>query len=140
MKVLTAAICDRAGTLPDGKLDLQGVFHDLYAPGFPAKQGEMTLALMIEWDRGDEGRYQFRIDMVGPSGKPGLTVEGHSDVSDPDPTRPPPRTQLVMPMKDVVFPEAGEYRFELKMKGQTLPGPTLYLMETREDEAAAPTA
>jgi hypothetical protein len=116
-------------------MNLHGVFHDLYAPGFPAQQAQLTLVVGMEWDRGDEGRYQFRADMVGPDGKTALTVEGHSEVSDPDPTRPPPRTQLVMPMENVTFPEAGEYSFQIKIKGETFPGPTLYLMKTDEVDA-----
>ena len=135
MKVLHSAICDNAGQTPDGKLDLRGVFHDLYAPGFPAQQERMTLVVVIEWDREDHGRYQFRVEMVTPDEQIALTVEGHSDVADRDPTRPPPRSQLVMPLEKVVFPEAGEYRFDVKIKGQTFPGPTLYLVQTEDSES-----
>lgn len=132
MKILGSAICDRAGTGAQGKMDLHGVFYDLYAPGFPAKQAQMTLVLVVEWDRGDHGRHHFRVDMVGPSGETSLSVEGHSDVDDPDPTRPPPRTHLMMPLEEVIFPIPGEYRFNVKIKGQTFPGPTLYLSEASE--------
>lgn len=136
MRVLTAVICDHAGQTPEGKMNLHGVFHDLYAPGFPAQQDEMTLVVVLEWDRKDQGRFQFRVDMTGPGGQIALTVEGHSDVSDPDPSRPPPRTQLIMPMEQVTFPEPGEYSFEIKIKGETFPGPTLYLMQA--DDATGP--
>jgi hypothetical protein len=129
MKILSAAICDHAGTGEHGKLDMHGVFYDLYAPGFPAKQARMTLVLVVEWDRGDSGRYQFRVDLTGPDGQIALSVDGHSEVDDPDPTRPPPRTHLLMPLDDVVFPVPGEYRFDVKLKGSTFPGPTLYLTE-----------
>ena len=137
LKVLNSVICDHAGSTPDGKLDLHGVFHDLYAPGFPAQQGQMTLVLVVEWDRNDHGRFQFRVDMMGPDAQTALTVEGHSDVSDPDPTRPPPRTQLVMPLENAIFPEPGEYRFEIRIKGQNFPGPVLHLMQADEATGAA---
>lgn len=137
MKVLHSAICDDAGQTPDGKLDLRGVFHDLYAPGFPARQDRMTLVVVIEWDREDHGRYQFKVDMVAPNDQVALTVEGHSDVADRDPDRPPPRSQLVMPLEGVVFPLAGEYRFEVRLKGHTFPGPVLYLVES-EDAGSVP--
>jgi uncharacterized protein DUF6941 len=132
MKILSAAICDQAGAGAHGKLDLHGVFYDLYAPGFPAKQAQMTLVLVVEWDRGDHGRHHFRVDMVSPNGDIALTVEGHSDVHDPDPTRPPPRTHLMMPMEEVIFPVPGEYRFDVKLKGRTFAGPTLYLTQGSE--------
>jgi len=96
----------------------------------------MTLVVVLEWDREDHGRHKFRVDMVGPDGTTALTVEGHSDVSQPDPNRPPPRTQIVMPMENVTFPEPGHYGFEIKIKGRTFPGPALYLMKA--DVPAAP--
>ena len=36
MELIMALVCERAVTTKDGKLDLHGVFNDLFAPGFPA--------------------------------------------------------------------------------------------------------
>ena len=130
MKLLQSALCDHAADSQSGKLDLQGVFHDLYAPGFPAQQGRMVLVLVLEWDRGDSGRYDFRIDVKGPEGNLTLSVDGYSEVSPRPAGRPPPRTRLVMPLENVVFPNPGPYEFELKVKGKLLQGPTLYVIET----------
>lgn len=137
MRVLAAALCDRASVTPEGKLDLGGVFHDLYAPGFPAKQNHLMLVLCLEWDPGDEGRYHFRVHVKGPGRRTTLTVEGHSDVSPRPPGRPPPRMRLAMPLKDVVFPAPGRYDFEVQAKGEAMPGPVLYVMRSGDDEAAA---
>lgn len=129
MRLLTSAVCDHAAATPDGKLNLHGVFHDLYAPGFPARQDRMTLVLSLEWDRSDAGRHAFRVDVRGPDGRPTLTVEGQSEVSPRPADRAPPRTQLVMPLEDVVFPVPGRYEFDVTVKGNVLAGPTLHLME-----------
>jgi hypothetical protein len=132
MQLLLALVCDQANVTPEGKLDVHGVFNDLYAPGFPAKQERMVLALVVEWDREDQGRFRFRVDLEDEDGKPTLSVEGYSDV-DPRPAdRPPPRTRLIMPLEEVVFPRPGAYTFRLSMKGQTLPGPSIYLVEAAE--------
>ncbi len=133
MRILASAVCDHAAASPDGKLDIHGIFHDLYASGFPARQDRMTLVLALEWDRSDSGRYTFRVDVRGPRGKPTLTVEGHSEVTPRPPGRPPPRTRLVMPLEDVVFPEPGRYDFRVTAKGRTMRGPVLYLIETESD-------
>ncbi len=135
MQLLLAVVCDDAKPNAEGKLDVHGVFNDLYAPGFPAKQEHMTLVLVVEWDREDEGRYQFRIDLRDPDGKPVLSLDGHSDVSRRPADRPPPRTRLVMPLDDVIFPKPGAYDFRVTMKGRALAGPSLYLVES--DEAPA---
>lgn len=128
--MLAAAVCDHASATPDGKLDVQGVFHDLYAPGFPARQDRMTLVLVLEWGRSDSGRYSFRVDVRGPEGKPTLTVEGQSEVSPRPADRPPPRTRVILPLEDVVFPSPGRYEFRITAKGRTLRGPVLYLSAT----------
>lgn len=130
MRILASAVCDHAAASQDGKLDVHGIFHDLYSAGFPARQDRMTLVLSLEWDRSDSGRYTFRVDVRGPGGKPTLTVEGHSEVTPRPSDRPPPRTRLVMPLKDVVFPEPGRYDFRVTAKGRTMRGPVLYLIET----------
>jgi len=132
MRILTAAVCDHAAATPDGKLNLHGIFHDLYAPGFPARQDRMTLVLSLEWDRSDAGLHSFRVDVRGPDGRPTLTVEGQSEVTPRPADRPPPRTQLVMPLEDVVFPVPGRYEFEVKVKGNVLAGPTLHLVEVED--------
>lgn len=136
MQLLLALVCDDAATNEQGKLDVHGVFNDLYAPGFPAKQDRMVLVVVVEWDRDDQGRYRFRVDLEDEAGKPTLSVEGYSDVDQREPNRPPPRTRLVMPLEDVVFPTPGAYTFKLRMKGQTLPGPSLYLVEATEAPSA----
>lgn len=134
MRLLAAAVCDRASVSPDGKLDLAGVFHDLYAPGFPAKQDRLMLVLSLEWDPEDEGRYSFRVHLKAPDGRPTLTVEGHSDVSPRPADRPPPRTRLAMPLQDVVFPVPGRYQFDVQAKGVELGGPALYVLEARAED------
>jgi len=117
---------------PDGKMDVVGAFNDLAAPGFPAKQDRMVLVTTIEWDRGDEGRIGFRVDLLTPEGRPSLTIDGHTDVEPRDPSRPPPRTRLILPLEGVVFPLSGKYQFEIRIKGKKLRGPSLFLMEAPE--------
>ncbi len=129
MRILTSSLCDHAAETPDGKLDVHGIFHDLYAPGFPARQERMTLVLALEWDRTDRGRYSFRVDVTGPGRQAILTVEGQSEVTPRPPDRAPPRTRLVLPLENIVFPVAGRYEFSVTAKGRTLRGPVLYLVE-----------
>lgn len=138
MNLELALVCDDAREDDEGKLDIHGVFNDLYAPSFPAKQDRMVLVAVIEWDRNDSGRHQFRVDLLGPEGKPSLTVDGHSDVTPRPEDRPPARTRLVLPLEDVVFPQPGRYRFQVQVKGQPLQGPSLYLVETGAGEGTEP--
>jgi hypothetical protein len=129
MHLRFSAVCDDARATPDGKIDVHGVFHDLAAPGFPARQDRLVLVLVLEWDRSDHGRFRFKADLEDASGRPSLTVEGETEVHSPRADGPPARSQLIMPLDDVVFPRPGHYVFRVKVKGQTLEGPSLHLQE-----------
>jgi len=129
MHLRFSAVCDDARPTPDGKVDVHGAYHDLSAPGFPAKQDRLVLVLVLEWGREDHGRYLFKADLEDDAGKVSLTVEGETDVHRPAPGQPPARSQLIMPLEGVIFPHAGQYTFRVKVKGQSLQGPGIYLME-----------
>lgn len=130
MDIQYVLLCDEAAEDPNGKLNAQGIFHDLLAPGFPAVQERMVLVLVIEWGRRDQGRYNLKAEMVGPDGGVVLTVDGHSDVESRPPGRPPARTRLVMPLEKVVFPSPGRYFIRVIVKGERFRGPSLHLLET----------
>ena len=129
MRILYALICEEATSREDGRLDAGGVFHQLYAPGFPAQQDSLVLALSIEWNDGETGRKHFRIDLLDPSRSPCMTVNGHTDVSPMPPGEAPPQTRLVLPMENVVFPAAGTYMFELEVDDETVALTPLHIVE-----------
>jgi Family of unknown function (DUF6941) len=128
MELQLALVCDHAQMTDDGKLDVHGVFNDLYAPAFPALQAHMVLVLAVEWGRSDTGRYRFRVELLDPEGKPTLSVEGQTDVDSRPADRPPARTRLMLPLEQVVFPKPGAYRFKVQLKGKWHEGPSLHLM------------
>jgi hypothetical protein len=129
VRILTMAFCEHAELRADGKLDVRGAFHDLAAHGFPAKQDEMVLVVAVEWEASDSGRYRFKVDLVGEESGPTLTVDGETEVTPRGIDGRPARTYLIMPVRDVVFPTPGMYRLDLRINGQTHPGPPLHLWE-----------
>jgi hypothetical protein len=137
MRILAAHFCEEAHLDEEGKLYIHGVFFDRASPGFPAKQDHMVLVLVVEWDGRDQGRYRFRLDLDGGGEKPSFTVEGHTDVGRRPGDLTPPRTFLIMPIEETVFPHPGAYRLVIRIKGETLAGPTLNLLETGEASAGS---
>lgn len=138
MNVALGLVCDEAHQDREGRLHIRGQYLDLYAPGFPAKH-DLTLVLVLEWPREDQGRFNFVVELVGPSGKPSLRGEGYTEVVATAPSAPPARTTYLQPLEDVVFPEAGTYRFRIRVKGAWHDGPVLNLWENA-DAAPAPDA
>lgn len=132
MRVLYALLCEGAAARDDGRVDVHGIFHQLYAPGFPAEQDRMMVAAAIEWDRGESGRQEFRIDLLDPSRSPALTINGHTDVTPVAEDDAPPQTRLLMPLQKVIFPASGTYFFQLNVGGVELPLCPLHLVENAE--------
>jgi hypothetical protein len=132
LRILYALNCEHAETRQDGRLDVHGVFHQLYAPGFPAKQDRMVLALAVEWDVEGEGRKEFKIDLQDPSGSPSLTISGHTDISARQDGEAPPQTRLILPMEEIVFPAPGTYFFELTVDDESVRVGPLHLIENEE--------
>ena len=133
MELILAVACEDARARPDGRLDLMGVFDELSAPGFPARQAKMTVVFVMEWPPEQEGRQEFRADLMHSTGRRVLTIEGHTDVSGTDGPRRP-RTQLIMPLEDAIFPEPGEYRFRLTVGDEARTALTLLVSEAADDE------
>ena len=127
MNLLLAVMCEQAAMNPDGKLDIHGVITDLFAAGFPARQDQIVLAMVLEWDSGDHGRFAFQVDLLTPSGQPSVTLSGQTDVDARPFGRPPARTQLIMPLETLVFPTPGPYRLRVRVKGREVERPILYL-------------
>ncbi len=134
---VTALFCDHAETMPDGRLNISGVFSELYAPAFPARQDHMVLVGLVAWDRSDHGRIPFRIDLNGPDDSPVYTIEGHSDVDVRPADKAPARTHLVMPLEKVIFAEPGLYYVAGEIGGKEFSGPQLYLGHAAESERPA---
>jgi hypothetical protein len=137
VKFLYAFLCDDADIRPDGRLDAHGIFHQLYAPGFPARQDVLTLVLAVEWEDGEEGDQEFRIDLMDPSRSPVLTVQGNTEVGERREGEAPPMTRLVLPAKNVIFPAAGSYEFQLHIAGREIPCAPLHLLQ---QTSAAPSS
>ena len=129
---VTLLFCNQASVGPDGKLSLQGVMNELYAPAFPATQERLFLAGIIEWQRADEGKKEFLIHLKDPDGLAIFTIEGHTDVDSRPATRAPAVTLLVLPMEKLVFEAAGEYQVEITIAGQQFNGPKMYLMKSEK--------
>lgn len=133
MRVLYTLLCEHAQERPDGRLDVHGVFHQLYAPGFPARQDRLTVALAVEWGPEERGRTEFRVDLADPTGSPALSITGHTDVGEQQPLQGPPQTRLVMPLENVVFPAEGRYELELHVGEERVKLAPLHLIHAPQE-------
>ncbi len=122
--------CTDAGTGSDGKLDIHGVFNELLAPDFPARQDRMVLAGVVEWGRDVQGQVPFKMDLIDSEGMSIFTIEGHTDVEPQPPGRAPAKTQFVLPLTNVMFPTPGRYQMRININGEDIDGPSMYLQRS----------
>ena len=122
--------CTDAGAGPDGKLNIHGIYSELQAPGFPARQDKMVLVGILEWQRDLQGRIPFTVDLIDPEGKSIFSIEGHTDVEARSKSKAPAKTQLILPLKNVLFPAPGHYRVRININGSELEGPSMHLIQS----------
>ena len=122
--------CTDAGAGADGKLSIHGIFNELRAPDFPARQDSMVLVGIVEWQRNLQGRILFSADLTDSEGKAIFSIEGHTDVEARPESMAPAKTHLVLPMKNVMFPAPGHYRAKININGKELPGPSMHLLRS----------
>ncbi len=122
--------CTDAGIGPDGKLSIHGIFNELQAPDFPARQESIVLVGIVEWQRDLEGRIPFTVNLTDPEGMSIFSIEGHTDVEARPPSKAPAKTQLILPMKNVMFPAPGHYRVRISINNTELAGPSMHLMRS----------
>jgi hypothetical protein len=122
--------CTDAGNGSDGKLSIHGIFNELRAPDFPARQDQMVLVGLVEWQRDLQGRIPFTVDLTDPGGKSIFSIEGHTDVEARQLSQAPAKTQLILPLKKVMFPVPGHYRVRININGTELSGPSMHLLRS----------
>jgi hypothetical protein len=129
VKVLYSVIAEDAQLRHDGRMDVHGIFHELYAPGFPAKQDRLTLVTTIEWDASERGAIDFTVNLLDPQRAPALTINAQTQVEDQYAVHRPARTQMAIPIDGLVFPTAGTYEFQLTVGEHSEPLTPIYLIE-----------
>ncbi len=126
--------CSDAAAGSDGKLNIHGIFNELYAPDFPARQDRLVLAGIIEWQRDVTGRVPFTIDLADPQGLSIFTIEGHTEVDARAQGQAPAKTHFVFPMEKVMFPAPGHYRIRVNVDGNEINGPSMHLMRASSSD------
>ena len=90
----------------------------------------MVLVGIIHWQRELHGRIPFSVHLTDPDGKAIFSIEGHTYVEVRSESMAPAKTQLILPMKKVMFPTPGHYRVKININGSDLDGPSMHLIRS----------
>ncbi|BDI29836.1 hypothetical protein CCAX7_18870 [Capsulimonas corticalis] len=127
-----AVVADAANVSGEGKLNILGIFEDLYAPTLPAVHPIMVLAVSMRAEMQEQGmKHMLEVKLID--------ADGHTvNYVGPLPFEaviPPSARAINIPMiihlTNLKFEKFGNYRFDLYLNGDLLKEVPLTLSQTR---------
>ena len=112
VKVPLAVLCDAANVSREGKLNILGVFSDLWARQFPCTHPSLTLVVGLEATYTERGEHTVDLRLVDADGGELLKLDGQVNVQSPRPGRPI-FTQAILQLNNISFPKPGTYTLDI---------------------------
>lgn len=114
MEAKTILVADYANIAEGGKVNVMGIFRDIYSPAFPARQPEMFLVVILQASAAEKGQKRnVTIKLINSDASQMLM--DYSQVFDV-PDAPPGRKSeinIILRMRDLVFLKPGPYSFSV---------------------------
>ena len=106
-------VADYANITREGKLNVMGIFNDIYAQTFPARHSSMHLVAKLGAELGEYGQTRdFTVKLLDADANPIFDLAGQFQVPTGRQGRKP-EVNLILELKDIVFPKEGTYQFVL---------------------------
>ena len=126
MKPLLFLAADYANVTGDGKLNVMGVFNDINATNFPARHASMYLVAKLGAELGEYGQNRnFSVILLDQDANQIMDIQGQFEVPKGQMGRKP-EVNIILDLKDVVFPKPGPYQFVMLVEKDHKGELTLY--------------
>jgi len=113
MKPLLFLTADYANITRDGKLNVMGIFNDVFSYNFPTRHPSIYLVGKLGAELEEYGQIRhFTIKLLDEDTNQIMDVAGQFVIPKSESSRRP-EVNLILELKDVVFPKAGVYQFVL---------------------------
>ena len=111
MELLTILIADYANIAEGGKLNVMGIFRNIYAPTFPVKHASMHLVLKLGAELGESGvSHRLTVILEDADGKEKLKLA--NDIKAPTSLwGQRPEINAIFQFQGIVFEKPGMYQF-----------------------------
>lgn len=113
MKLTLFLAADYANITREGKINVMGIFNEIYTQAFPARHSSMHLVAKLSAEFGEYGQTRdFTVILLDADGNAVFDLSGQFQL-------PPvgwgrqPEVNLILELKDIVFPKEGVYQFVL---------------------------
>lgn len=119
-------IADYANVDREGKLNVMGIFNQIYSRGFPTRHPEMRVIISLRATPAEARRTRHvEVKLLDADGN-GL-LEWERDVTIPEYQDKPIIINQILRFLDVEFPEAGTYQFSVLVDGDEKGTAPVYL-------------
>ncbi len=114
MDLLVLLSADYANIAEGGKLNVMGIFRNIYSTSFPARHPEMHLIIKMRASPAEYGQTRkITIKLMDDDAKTEL-VNFSRNIEIPRPVgRQQPEINQILKLRDIVFPEPGTYQFSV---------------------------
>lgn len=119
MDVRVAVLADFASISEGGKLNILGIFTNIFAESVPAVHHQMQLVTAFEFDSSEAGNKNIKIELVEEDGKDIFSMSGVIRV-DRDPNGRSTVINQMLNFNNMVFPKFGNYEFRVLLEGLTV--------------------
>ncbi len=119
MEVRIAVLADFASFTADQKLNILGVFRQIYALQAPIIHPQFKVVFQLEFNSSEGGEKQIKIELVDEDGAEMLSISAKLRVE----SMPDGRASLINQILDFAgftFPKFGDYDFRIVLDGITV--------------------
>jgi hypothetical protein len=137
MKLNLFLAADYANITREGKLNVMGIFNDIYAQSFPARHSSMHLVVKLGAELGEYGQKRdFTIKLLDADANQIFDLSGQFQIPTGTQGRKP-EVNLILELKDLVFPKEGIYQFVLLVDKDHKGELSLYVNKVEAPKSAA---
>lgn len=102
-------VADCANVTREGKLNVMGIFDNISATSFPARHSSLSLIIKLVAELGEPGQTRdFSVKFLAPDGNQTFDLSGQIQIPLSEQGRMP-EVNLVLELKDLIFPVPGPY-------------------------------
>ena len=115
MELLTILAADYANIAQGGKLNVMGIFRNIYATSFPAQHASMVLIVKLAGELGEYGDERtLTIKLLDADGKELMRFTNPIQIPFPSGGQRP-EVNAILAMNGLVFPVPGRYQFSVQV-------------------------
>jgi hypothetical protein len=127
-----ALVADYANVSREGKLNIMGIFDQIYADAVPALHPQMQLIITIVADRSEASKeHSIIIELIDADNIAKLArIEGTVKFEKP-PSGEEIRINHILQLNNVAFNKYGEYSFKIQINGEVKKSLPIKLVQTK---------